>query len=230
MTTQPQRHSLVWLTPTGWDAVQAANLGAVAGARDAMARWRAADWPLVATRRTADLPPGRTAVGLPLPPDACTGTKPRIACVVEAGGILRHSAALGLGAALTSVPTHWRATLAALYLEAEESGLCLRVFGSLAWQSITGMHYLHEASDIDLLCSPTSERELNVSIELLTRYALVLPLDGEIIFPRAAGVAWKEWCDVLSWPPRSPRRVLVKYVDGVELVSCDNLLASLTKP
>lgn len=227
---RPHRHSLVWLTPGGWDAVQAASIGAAVVERDAVARWRAADWPVVATRRAADLAPRQVAVGLALPPDRMTGSKVRRAYAVGDGDIRRHAAALGLAAALTNVPAQWRAPLAALHLEAAEVGLSLQVFGSLAWQTITGMSYLNAASDIDLLCLPTCERELAAGVELLDRYARVLPLDGEVIFPPAAGVAWKEWRDAWSGSQDASQRVLVKHSDRVSLTPCSVLLATLMEP
>ena len=229
----PGRHDLVWLGAPGWDGVQAASAAEPVAVRDALARWRDADWPLVVRRRSPDEPSpdalqAAVPVGLALPPHPLTGVKPRIAAMIERGDILRRQSAISLADVLTAAPPHWRAGLLALHMESIEAPLPLRVFGSLAWQSITGMPYLRATSDIDLLVAPRDQRELAQAMDLLHRHGGGLPLDGEIVFPSGAAVAWKEWRDVFAARDSSGgARVMVKTNDSVALMTCTALLATL---
>ena len=224
---QPQRHSLVWLTAPGWDQVQASAAGEPVLLREALARWRAADWPLVVRRRLPALAATALALGIALPPQAQTGVKPRIASVVEQRHVRRIQPPLQLSAVLTVAPAHWRAALSALLLEALDGLPPLQVYGSLAWQTITGMHYLTSVSDIDLLVMPATRGELDACLDCLRRHAEVLPLDGEILFPDGAAVSWKEWLGVMRGnSAAASARVLVKRVDRVAMSDCSTLLAT----
>ena len=224
---QPHRHSLVWLTAPGWDQLQAGAASQTVQLREALARWRATDWPLVVRRRLPTMPATDLALGIALPPHAQTGAKPRVASIVELGHVRRTAPPLSLSTVLTIVPAHWRAALSALLLESLDGLPPLHVYGSLAWQSITGMGYLTNSSDIDLLVAPTSREEFDACLECLRRYAAVLPLDGEIVFPGGAAVSWKEW-DSVTQGTRADAgtSVLTKHADRVALSACADLLAT----
>lgn len=222
------RHKLVWLTAAGWDAAQASLSGTADDdiQTDALARWRAAAWPLVARRRDADAAADEVCLGLALPPDAATGHKWRIALRAPAAGVAKTAPPLALGEALSLLAgstalAGWRTALGAL--RESSVGLDLRVYGSLALQALTGLPYLRDTSDIDLLLQPRSDRQLRSGLALLERYARVLPLDGEIIFPRGEAVAWKEWVAARD----SGARVLVKDADTVRLTAPELLAATL---
>ena len=60
----------------------------------------------------------------------------------------------------------------------------LRVFGSLAWQALSGLQYLTPQSDIDLLWHPLSNAQLQQGIALLARWEQDhgLRADGEVLF------------------------------------------------
>ncbi len=229
----PGRHALVWLSPRGWDVLHASTTSEPIAVRDALARWRDADWPLVVRRRSPDEPAPDSfqepvPVGLALPPHPQTGVKPRIAAMVERADIARIEPATPLANVLTTAPPQWRAGLLALHMESMEAPLNVRVFGSLAWQSITGMPFLRSTSDIDLLVAPRTQRDLALAMDLLQRHGGGLPLDGEIVFPSGAAVAWKEWRDIFGAGGKSGTdRVMVKTNDRVALMTCTALLASL---
>lgn len=225
---QPPRHGLVWLAAPGWEQVQAGATAEPVPVREALARWRAADWPLVVRRRVPAMAAADLALGIALPPHAVTGAKPRIATIVDLAHARRFDPPLPLAAVLKVAPAHWRAALLALHLESLDALPALRVYGSLAWQAITGMGYLGSSSDIDLLVAPATRGELDVCLEWLRRYGAILPLDGEIVFPSGAAVAWKEWDRVSrSAIPDTGAKVLSKHADHVALSDCNDLLASL---
>lgn len=219
------RHELVWLSPAGWE--HAAAL-APPGARDAILRWGRARWPAVATRvppaLVPKLAPGDVALGLALPPTAGDGAKPRIAFVARTADIAASRAALPLARAIRTVPDAWRPALSVLLDEAGSAGLDLRVYGSVAFQALTGQPCLTAASDIDLLLAPRTIGQYRCALALLARHTRSLPLDGEIVFPSGQAVAWKELLRV----PGAKAPVLAKSVHAVALVTLDSLLESLS--
>ena len=207
-----RRHKLAWLSPHGWRQ-------ALAFAPDhaqALQTWRREDWPLVARRPDVDAADaaGLVSLGLPLPPCPVNG-KVRIALRVPAGAVLRSSEALTLVSVLPALPPRWQAGAAALTAQAAAQHILLRVYGSAAWQSLTGLHYLGPRSDIDLLFYPDSLAALEAGAALFQRHAEHLPLDGEIVFPSGRAVAFKEW--LLALEAGADMRVMVKDEAGVSL-------------
>lgn len=208
------RHDLVWLTADGWDA---AREGALPAHRAAIEQWRREDWPAIVRRADAGLAPGQVSLGIALPP-AADGTKGRIALNMDRSLIARTTPALALATAAEAAPEHWRLALAAL-----SAAVSLRAYGSLAMQAITGQPYLTATSDIDLLFVPADVAALEAGLALLARFAQVLPLDGEIVFPNGDAVAWKEWINA----GEANARVLVKDAIAVRLAQPASLLMSL---
>jgi phosphoribosyl-dephospho-CoA transferase len=216
------RHSLVWLSEQGWR--QACD-GAPGDCRDAIAQWRREGWPAVARRRDGDAGDDQACVGIALPPDLESGCKKRIALRVSASHIKRLTPPLLLEEALGALPSTWRGELAAFDRAALAAGLCFHVYGSAAFQAITGRKYMTPASDIDLLFYPASGEQLSIGLGLLAEYAGRLPLDGEIVFPSGQAVAWKEWEHARH--ARSNPRVLSKDAHTVRLARMDELLGNL---
>lgn len=211
------RHELAWLTPQGW--CSAAD--ATPGQRLAVARWAAHDWPLVARRAQPGSAADQASLGLALPTDPHSGVKIRVALQVPAAQVARTAPPLLLRQVLAVLPAPWQA--AAARLADAALGLTLRVYGSAALQVLTGQTYLRPASDLDLLFYPATAIELRAGLALLEKYARLLPLDGEIIFPHGHAVAWKEWCQAET----SDARVLVKQPDTVHMMTRDALVATL---
>ncbi|MCE3602506.1 malonate decarboxylase holo-[acyl-carrier-protein] synthase [Massilia sp. P8910] len=206
------RHDHAWLSSAGWTE---ALDGAAPEHAQALGQWRSRDWPLIVTRRTPDAPPGTVSLGLALPPDG--GCKRRIALHVSEHALARVADPLPLQAAAAAAPARWTAPLAALLADA--GNITLRTYGSLALQAVTGLSYLTDSSDIDLLFTPASRRELDAGLHLLQTHAQNLPLDGEIVFPGDAAVAWKEWRDAAG----NDARVLVKDANAVRLATTASL-------
>lgn len=211
------RHELAWLSSRGWDA---AIDRAQPGQRAAIEQWQRQDWPAIVRRADADLEPGQVSLGIALPP-AADGAKGRIALNVLKTDVARSSLPLSLADAAQAAPDRWRKSLSELVMRS--SGMALRAYGSLAMQAITGRPYITPASDIDLLFSPSDMASLHEGLLLLEQYAALLPLDGEIVFPSGAAVAWKEWLGAA--PLQS--RVLVKDAGAVRLASIAELTATL---
>ena len=214
------RHKLAWLSPQGWRQA----LASAPEHAQALQTWRRADWPLVARRRDADAAANTIALGLPLPPCPVKG-KVRIALRVPAGAVLRSSDPLALTAVLPALPPRWQAAAATLSAQAAAQRIALRVYGSAAWQALTGLHYIGPRSDLDLLFYPASTTALQAGAALFQRHADHLPLDGEIVFPSGRAVAFKEW--LLAQEAGAGTRVMVKDESGVSLQRIDALAGEL---
>ena len=99
----------------------------------------------------------------------------------------------------------------------------------VAMQFLTGQDYLSATSDIDILFRPYHQAQLRAGLALLQELQ-TLPIDGEIVFPGEAAVAWKEWIQ-----PAHPgqdfnqQRVMVKDMYGVSLRTRQSLCELLAE-
>ncbi len=93
------------------------------------------------------------------------------------------------------------------------------VYGSFAWQVITGKVYTSKTSDIDLLLYIQNKGQLDNLKPLLieAQNALDRTIDGELIFDGDYATAWREWYS-------SNDKVLVKTINNVFLVSKHDIL------
>jgi phosphoribosyl-dephospho-CoA transferase len=241
---------LVWIHPECREAVAAQVTD------DAMqtqvAAWLAADRPLVVARQpVADVGAGHAreqndnrghgpllqknfhllengiantiAVGLALPP---AHGKRRIALSVATHDIARYTLPLRLADAIAHAPAAWQPALVGLDAAAKIIDIELRVFGSLAWQALSGIQYLTPQSDIDLLWQPLSHAQLQQGIALLARWEQDsgLRADGEVLFGVNSAVSWREWAMLKSG---DGQRVLVKRERSAGLVAARELLELL---
>jgi phosphoribosyl-dephospho-CoA transferase len=192
--------------------------------QELVATWLEADRPLVVARQPCEIAQSHTIlVGLALPP---TQGKRRIALSVAAHDIARYTPPLLLADAIDHAPAAWQPALAELHDAAITIDLELRVFGSLAWQALSGLQYLTPQSDIDLLWHPQSHTQLQQGIALLARWeqASGLRADGEVLFGGSSAVSWREWATLKS---DDAQRVLVKRESTAELVDARELLEML---
>jgi len=211
----PVRHDLVWLTTAGAEAATAV----LPPADQTLVRhWLALRRPLIRTRlRPAD-PAGWLPLGLSLPPSQ---GKRRLALCVPPEGVDRISAPPRLAAVIDSAPSDWQGWLTRLEQDALSVHIVLRVFGSLAWQYLTGEIYLSEGSDIDLLWSAKDPIQLRTGLDLLQSWERLsgLRADGEVLLPTGA-IAWRELAN-------TPAQVLVKDEQRVTLQPLSLIHATL---
>lgn len=201
------RHQLVWPHAAAWQGALRAE--ADAAACECMALWAGNSWPLVVTRQHA---PSVLSLGLPAP--LAFGRR-RVAIDIPHDGVARqgefpaaHTVADSLDPALGDT---WASTcrrLSALGCEA-------RVYGGHGWQGLTGLQYVHAASDIDLALPVQDAAMADAVCSALAAAPPALPrLDGELLFPDGAGIAWREW---LQWRRGLVPRVLVKRLRSAAL-------------
>jgi phosphoribosyl-dephospho-CoA transferase len=197
--------------------------------RAQVAAWLAADRPLVVARQPCgevisdSITVGTIATGLALPP---AQGKCRVALSVAAPDIARYTLPLRLADAIAHAPAEWQPALTELDAAAMDMELELRVFGSLAWQALSGLQYLTPQSDIDLLWHPRSHAQLQQGIALLAQWEQDhgLRADGEVLFGGSSAVSWREWATLKSG---KDQRVLVKRASSAELVAARELLELL---
>ncbi len=200
------RHALIRVDPGAWSRAVAADLPddpLVTG-------WAARGWPVVARRRMAGDAVFHVPVGLPLPP---AQGKRRLALAIPDAAVRAVGRPVTLRAARAGAPPCWIATMAAVGALGERYGVEPRVFGSFAWQALTGLDYVTSASDLDLLwpLSPETPRLLG-ALDVIGASAPGR-IDGEVVH-RGEAVQWRELHGAIQGGTGD---VLVKTLDGVAL-------------
>ena len=210
-----RRHDLIWLSPRGWRSARAHAPAQAA----ALSAWEQGGWP--ATVRRADPDAGNDEVSLGVSVMQPGAAKVRIGFRAPLSEVLKTAPPLPLALLPPALPCAWRDQLT--QLQADARALPLHFYGSASLQALTGQPYLNDDSDLDLLAYPASRSELSQIVELLAFHVCTLPLDGEIVFPSGAAVAWKEW----QMAQRTASRVLVKDLMSVRLMQPSVLVGEL---
>lgn len=178
-----------------------------------VAAWIAAGRPLVVARQLVG--GSEALLGLTLP--AAEGRR-RVGCLVERADLLQVRRPLAIVECLhrlaDDVAAPLAAPLAALAERLAAAGVSVGVYGSLAWEALSGEAYRHEESDVDLICDVASITQTGACLRLLADGVAALPcgLDGEVRFPDGCAVAWRELA--AAWG-KADARVLVK--GGVDI-------------
>lgn len=155
-------------------------------------------------------------LGLPLPPFA---GKRRLAFVMRLDDVAATYRPPPLRLASWSAPRAWRPTLDALGELAAAHAVDVRIFGSLAWQILTGLGYLTEGSDLDLLLHVRRGTDLTGLTEGLSAIEAQAPmrLDGELVRGDGAAVNWREF-------HAGSQELLMKTMRGVGLIERSHFL------
>jgi len=212
------RHDLVYLHPqAAWDSPCAA---AGSPLWQAAERWIAGGRPLVVARQPDDQ---ALLLGLALPQ---TFNRQRLSILVAPSAVARCRPALAVADCLSRLPADQALPLRELAGRAASCSATLGVYGSLAWETLSGEVYRHAASDIDLICDVATPAQFDAMLAALqrTEKKLNCKLDGEIRFPDGQAVAWREILAKLK-TPAAP--VLVKGLREVGLQPLENLIATL---
>ena len=206
-----RRHQLAYLSAAGWQ--EALRLPAVQGVAPQLRYWAAQGLPLVVTRQgTCAAMPGRIALGWPAP---LRDGRQRVALNVAPKSVAWFDAFPEAHKALPLLPRGVRAPLQSLLTALRENGVQPRVYGSFGWQLLSGLAYVHAASDFDLLLSVQDCDQADAQVALLQASAPArLRIDGEFLFPDGAAVAWREYA---NWRAGLTRELLVKRLDSVAL-------------
>ncbi|PPU75666.1 malonate decarboxylase holo-[acyl-carrier-protein] synthase [Xanthomonas cucurbitae] len=198
------RHALVWLRAAAqWQAL-------TPGTQPRLQHWFAAGLPAVVARRDGSEASGAMRLGVPLPP---AENKQRLALTVHVDDIARCTAPLALDAVLAHAPETAQAALQALLRQCQAEALQPRVFGSFAWQALTGLAYVHAQSDLDLLWGAETPEQAQAVVALLQRWEQRhgQRADGELLLPDDRAVNWREYAG-------SAQQLLVKSSNGCRLL------------
>lgn len=189
------------------------HLGTGLSVQPVVSEWIASGHPLIARRRLCSDGEGLVPLGLPLPP---ARGKQRLAIAVPPEAIRSAGPPPLLVDAGVSAPDAWQPTIAALVALDPET----RCFGSLAWAFLTGLSYLSDTSDLDLIWRASSPGDVAALIPALTSIAADAPmrLDGEMITPKGLAIQWREWAS-------DAKELLAKAADGNRLVARGEVFA-----
>ncbi|NTJ61750.1 malonate decarboxylase holo-[acyl-carrier-protein] synthase [Agrobacterium rhizogenes] len=206
-----RRHDLAYVCSEAWPGLLH---GQVEGEMEPdLLAWAALGRPAIFRRRICSDPTDIVPLGLPLPPGM--GRK-RLTLVCPPTAVIRTAPPPLLRDVLPAAPVRWHPTIDAL-LEAAPSCRC---FGSLAWQYLTGLSYLTDTSDLDLLVRCHSGADAIRVTALLNDIAECAPMriDAELIALCGMAVQWREW------QSENPE-LLVKSHTGSALIAREALFA-----
>ncbi len=190
--------------------------------RDRLRKWLAAGFPVVVRRPVWADRGRRICCGIPLPP---AEGKKRMAFSVPLAAITGRSDLPALDGCLDDLPAAQRGIYEAFVQACRTEELTPRVFGSLAWQHLTGLPYRTDESDVDLLFRVEDREAFKRLAALLDRWppAGDPGCDIEIMLEDGRAFAWREYASGAS-------RILVRQADGVTLMPRSALAAPPAMP
>lgn len=168
--------------------------------------WQAQGRPFVVARGQPGDEAGTLRLGLALP------DKTRIGLNIATDAVASVQQAPCLADTFAAAPASWVETLAKVQAIAERHDVAIAVYGSLAWQALTGLACVRPGSDVDLLITSVRWTGLERVTMALAALSGAPRLDGEALLPGGAAVAWRELA-------RAPVRLLVKDRASVYLAA-----------
>ncbi len=204
------RHQIAWLSDDGWRQVLAR--GWEGDAPECVQHWAAHRLPLVVTRQPESLAEGEVALALSGP---ARWSRQRWMLPVPRTAIAYFDEFPLLDRIAAQLPGTARASAVALVQFLAQEGVTPRAYGSFGWQAMTGLVYTRAESDLDLWMSVGGSDEADAAVRCLAQWGGSVRLDGELVFPGGAAVAWREW---QAWREGRTRALLVKRLHGVTTV------------
>ena len=207
-----RRHDLLRIRPDAWRIIFAAL--PEHSRVDVLSSWAENGYPFIIRRYFPAESHGSVPAGVPLPPSL---GKQRIAISFALEDVASRVASVSLREAGNLAPPAWADTISALLDLGKQFDADPHVVGSLLWQRLTGLPYLTEASDLDLLW-PLSA----VSRPFLDELAAIdrgspVRLDGELDLTNGSAVNWRELHGCLQGV--GEKTVLVKSMTGIQIQS-----------
>ena len=206
------RHQLAHLSAQGWRDVLDQTWDDQA--RDCLAAWAREGLPLVVTRQRTPRQAPSEPVWLGLAAPDRWGRR-SLALQVPPAAINWFSEFPELIRVIDELPRSVRRELRDLASAVRRLGVRARVYGSVGWQCLTGLAYLHERSDLDLWLAVDGADQADAAAERLQQGAPErLRIDGELLFADGRAVAWREW---RAWRSGRGAALLVKRLDRVSI-------------
>jgi phosphoribosyl-dephospho-CoA transferase len=212
-----KRHDWAYLRAGARPAFGSADEAALAFARE----WLAQDRPLVVARQPES--GAGIALGLALPVEF--GTR-RLACTVEQADVARSRNPLTVAEAMHVLPGQDADALRRFARAVAGHALAVGVYGSTAWECVSGLRYRHEGSDVDVVCDVASSAGLSACLAAFADgvHDFRSRLDGEIRFAGGRAVAWRELAEACAG---TSSLVLAKSDRDVALLALHRVLAPL---
>lgn len=208
-----KRHQLVWLTDTAWAQIQCqAEDGQ---AFEIFGQWGAQKLPVVVTRQRSDVASDQVCLGLPAP---LQWSRRKLTLSAPLSALVAKSSCPTLAQIAQAQP--WCEAAVELNTALAHCGVQANVYGSYAWQYLTGLAYIRHSSDIDLCLDVVQFDQVAPVLHVLAQSQLPQRLDGEIIFAQTHAVAWRELQQLFS---AQVTEVLLKNTDSVRLVNREHL-------
>lgn len=181
--------------------------------------WLSTGRPAIVRRRLEDDAAESLPVGVALP--NAYGRR-RIAFQIDPSQIIRSSPAPDILQVIDTAPYEWRPALKRITEDSRDDCRTVRVYGSLAWQALTGLAYLTGTSDLDLLVDVESKQDIDWALSHFEKWNAQAPMriDGEIVLPGGGGISWRELA-------RGERSVLVKRAERVGIEKAEILKSAL---
>jgi phosphoribosyl-dephospho-CoA transferase len=214
-----QRNQLVWLNEAGWQQQVARPWDAQA--RSILAHWQAEHLPLVVCRQRVAQNLGSVSLGLPAP---LQWERRKLALELPLDAIAR-TGPFPLLRSLALSPAD-AAQVQTLLLHTDALQVAVQVYGSYAWQWLSGLPCVRASSDMDLLV-PVPDLDIAGQMAwLLQGLQLACRVDGELVFPGGWAVAWREYAQLMGG---RVEQVLVKHRSGVQLLNLSGLRARVAQ-
>lgn len=206
-----RRHQLAYLTEKGWREALACPSARAAAAP--LRAWASRGLPLVVPRQPEALAPGRIALAWAAP---LAAERERIAVEVPLRSVAYFDEFPDARTTIASLPRQARGPALALFDTLQALGTRPRVYGSYGWQVLSGERYVRESSDLDLWLAVANHAHADGAVRALASASTLasVRVDGELLFPDGAGVAWREYA---AWREGRARTLLVKRIAAVEL-------------
>jgi phosphoribosyl-dephospho-CoA transferase len=208
-----RRHDLLRIDPPGWRL--ALSLRSDLRCLDLLSDWADRGWPVMVRRYLPSDLPDRIPVAVALPRSVGKGG---VALQVRPRDVMTCLAPVLLDEAAPVAPVRWKPALQQLLTVGKRFGSVPAVYGSVLWQRLTGIAYLHEHSDLDLIWQVTHAAQAQQLAAAIDACAAQSPMaiDGEFIFAQGSAVNWREF-------HQPGRQVLAKTLHGVEMIERQRL-------
>ena len=214
-----RRHDLLRIRPDAWRIIFA---GLPEHAKvDVLSHWVENGNPFIIRRYLPGESHDSVPAAVPLPPYL---GKQRIAFSFAPEDVASRAAPVSLRTAGNLAPPAWADTTSALLDLGQRFDAEPHVAGSLLWQGLTGLPYLTEASDLDLLWPLSAVRRPFLDELAAIDRDSPVRLDGELDLADGSAVNWRELHDCLEGV--GERTVLLKSMTGIQIQPAATILRS----
>jgi len=210
-----QRHDLLRIEPSAW--AHALQTRSDLSSQPMIAAWAERGWPVIVRRYLPIDVPECVPVAISLPP---TPNKSGAALQLLPTDAVARLPPVPIRAGLDCAPSGWILVLQQLIEIGSRYDSEAQLFGSVLWQHLTGMNYLRETSDLDLIWPVRDHAHAQSLARAITQCEADAPMriDGEFVLPDGTAVNWREL-------QQDAQEIIVKTLHRIECRSARNLFA-----